>query len=52
MNPEARIIAASGLSANGHVAQAAALGTKHFLPNPYTAETLLRALREIPNATV
>ena len=47
MNPAARIIAASVLSANGHVAQAAALGVKHFLPKPYTAETLLKALREV-----
>jgi CheY-like chemotaxis protein len=37
MNPKVRIIAASGLLANGHVAHAARLGVKHFLPKPYTA---------------
>ena len=47
MDPHVRVIAASGLSANGHVAEAARLGIKHFLPKPYTAETLLQALREI-----
>jgi PAS domain S-box-containing protein len=41
----ARIIAASGLSANGAVARAA--GAKHFLPKPYTTPTLLKALRRV-----
>jgi CheY-like chemotaxis protein len=47
MNPAARIIAASGLNANGMVAKAANAGVKHFLPKPYTAETLLVTLREV-----
>jgi PAS domain S-box-containing protein len=46
LNPSLPIIAASGLSANSHVAQAASLGVKHFLPKPYTAETLLKALKQ------
>ncbi len=46
INPLARIIAASGLSANGHVASATKLGVKHFLPKPYTAQTLLVTLHE------
>jgi PAS domain S-box-containing protein len=50
MNPEVRIVAASGLGANGGVARAADLGVRNFLPKPYTAETLLatvhRVLRE------
>ncbi len=46
LNPELPIIAASGLSANGHTAKVAGLGVKHFLPKPYTAETLLRTLKE------
>jgi PAS domain S-box-containing protein len=42
---EVRIIAASGLSANGAVARAA--GAKHFLPKPYSTQTLLKALRRV-----
>jgi PAS domain S-box-containing protein len=44
LNPAVRIIAASGLSSDGH---ATALGVKHFLPKPYTAGTLLKALKQI-----
>jgi CheY-like chemotaxis protein len=47
MNSKIPIIAASGLAANAHVARAASLGVRHFLPKPYTAETLLRILREV-----
>ncbi len=47
MNPAVRVIAASGLSTSDHVAQAVSLGAKHFLPKPYTAETLLKALQEV-----
>ncbi len=47
MNPAVLIVGASGLSANGHVTQAANLGVKHFLPKPYTAGTLLKALKEV-----
>ncbi|MEP6672177.1 MAG: PAS domain S-box protein [Chthoniobacter sp.] len=47
MNPDACVIAASGLAASDHVAQATSLGVKHFLPKPYTAETLLKVLREV-----
>ena len=47
MNPKVRIIAASGLNANGMVAKATHAGIKHFIPKPYTAETLLKTLREV-----
>jgi len=47
MEPNVRIIAASGLNANGMVAKAAHAGVKHFIPKPYTAETLLRTLKKI-----
>ncbi len=46
LNPQVRVIAASGLAAQEHVAQATNLGVKHFLAKPYTAETLLKMLRE------
>ncbi len=46
MNPQLRIIAASGLAANGSVAKAAEAGVRHFLPKPYTASSLLTTLRQ------
>ncbi len=46
-----RIIAASGLNANGNVAKAANVGVKHFLPKPYSADTLLTTLRQVITAT-
>jgi two-component system cell cycle sensor histidine kinase/response regulator CckA len=47
LNPKLPIIAASGLSAHDYAAKLASLGVQHFLPKPYTAETLLKALRVI-----
>jgi len=47
INPRVLIIAASGLNANGRVAKAANAGVSHFLPKPYTAETLLITLRDV-----
>ncbi|MDB6003705.1 MAG: sensory box protein, partial [Prosthecobacter sp.] len=45
LNPQVRIIAASGLNADTLVAKATKAGASQFLPKPYTAETLLHALR-------
>lgn len=47
MNPKVRIIAASGLNADGMVAKAVNLGAQHFLPKPYTATTLLKMLKHV-----
>ncbi len=47
INPGLRIIAASGLNANGMVAKATNAGVKHFIPKPYTAETLLKTICEV-----
>lgn len=47
LNPNVRIVAASGITANGRVARAVDAGIRHFLPKPYTAETLLKVLRQI-----
>jgi CheY-like chemotaxis protein len=52
LNPALPLIAASGLSANGHTAKVAGLGVKHFLPKPYTAETLLKTLKLALSETV
>jgi PAS domain S-box-containing protein len=47
MNPKLPIIAASGLPANSSATQVASLGVRHFLPKPYTAEALLKALHQV-----
>ena len=47
MNPRLKIIAASGLHANADVTKASGVGIKHFLTKPYTAGTLLKAMRTI-----
>ncbi len=53
ISPSVKIIGTSGLPANGHVAKAVGSGVQHFVPKPYTAETMLRALEQIlTNQTV
>jgi signal transduction histidine kinase/ActR/RegA family two-component response regulator len=45
LNPQVRIVAASGLATDTQAAGAAAARVMYFLPKPYTAETLLTAIR-------
>ncbi|HET6862463.1 MAG TPA: ATP-binding protein, partial [Pyrinomonadaceae bacterium] len=47
MNPNVRIIAASGLGASQRAADASLAGVEIFLDKPYTAEKLLKALAKI-----
>jgi PAS domain S-box-containing protein len=47
LNPRVKIIAASGLAAQDKAAEATALGVELFLPKPYTAEKLLKALARV-----
>ena len=48
MQPDVRIIAASGLHGRGNDPHSASIASvRHFLPKPYTAETLLTALRRV-----
>jgi PAS domain S-box-containing protein len=47
INPAVKIIAASGLNANGTVAKISEPNVKHFLTKPYTAGTLLTTVRAI-----
>ncbi len=46
-NPSVRIIAASGLASHNCVTDATKLGVKHFLAKPYTAEALLKTIRQV-----
>ena len=47
LDPAVKIIATSGLKANGKTAEAAQLGIKTFLQKPYTAEMLLKTLASV-----
>ncbi|HEX5083741.1 MAG TPA: response regulator [Blastocatellia bacterium] len=47
LDPEVKIIAVSGLSGNGRMLEATQAGVKSFLPKPYTADRLLKAISEI-----
>jgi PAS domain S-box-containing protein len=52
MNPHVRLLAASGLSSANPAAHISAIGAKHFLTKPYTADTLLRMIRAALDAPV
>lgn len=45
IDPHVRIVAASGLSSKVDAERIRALGVAHFLPKPYSADDLLRAVR-------
>jgi PAS domain S-box-containing protein len=47
LNPDVKVIAASGLANDGSSARASAMGVKYFLPKPFTAQTILTALRQV-----
>ncbi len=46
LNPDVRVVAASGLSNPEHETKSISAGAKCFLPKPYDVETLLRGLTE------
>lgn len=50
MDPEVRIVAASGIGTDGGLVRAADSGVKDFLPKPYTAGTLLQVLARVLGA--
>jgi PAS domain S-box-containing protein len=56
INPDVRIIAASGINSGDIIGKATAGGVKHFLSKPYTADTLLKlvdlALKSPLNGTL
>ncbi|MGC3988121.1 MAG: PAS domain S-box protein [Chthoniobacteraceae bacterium] len=47
LSPTLPIIAASGLAANGHLVGGEGVEVSHFLAKPYSADTLLKALRQV-----
>lgn len=49
IDADVRIIGSSGLGANGYVAKAMGAGVEHFVPKPYTAETVLTILDRVLN---
>lgn len=51
INPKVKIIAASGLTNDGGAAKAAGMGVTHFLPKPYTAQTILKMIHEVLTST-
>jgi two-component system cell cycle sensor histidine kinase/response regulator CckA len=51
MNPQVKIIAASGLTAGHKTGEGSLEGVKIFLGKPYTAEKLLKALAEVLKPT-
>jgi PAS domain S-box-containing protein len=50
IDPDARFIATSGLTVSDCAKEAKGLGVRAFLAKPYTAEKLLRTLREVLSA--
>jgi signal transduction histidine kinase/ActR/RegA family two-component response regulator len=46
MNPAVKIIGSSGMASSGGAAKAVAAGVIHFVPKPYTAETMLKVLAQ------
>ncbi|HZI19789.1 MAG TPA: PAS domain S-box protein [Pyrinomonadaceae bacterium] len=47
MNPQVRVIAASGLAGADKTSEMTSLGVRLFLSKPYTAEKLLKSLAEV-----
>jgi len=47
INPAIRIIATSGVDSGHNVTKAIQAGAHDFLPKPYTAENLLKLLRDV-----
>jgi PAS domain S-box-containing protein len=46
INSDVKIVSSSGLASNGGMTKAKDAGIQHFIPKPYTAETMLNTLHE------
>lgn len=49
INPHVKVIAASGVAHLGGPAKVAEMGVRHFLPKPYTAQTVMTTLNLVLN---
>lgn len=47
VNPAVNVIVSSGLASPDTIARVKESGVSHFIPKPYTAETLLQSLRQL-----
>ena len=47
IDPDVKIIASSGQTVTDAAEKASSAGVEHFIPKPYTAEMMLRALQEL-----
>ena len=47
LNPDVRIIGSSGFAANSGMAKSHGFSIEHFVPKPYTAETLMMTLNTV-----
>ncbi len=45
LDPHIRVIAASGLGADGQLSRVSQAGVRHFTPKPYSPDALLTAFR-------
>jgi PAS domain S-box-containing protein len=50
LNPNVKIVGSSGLASRNGRAKATDAGVRHFLPKPYTTETILNTLHEVLSA--
>jgi CheY-like chemotaxis protein len=50
LDPKVKIVGCSGHASNHSVSQAMGAGIRHFIPKPYTAETLLKTFRMVLQA--
>ena len=49
INPDVKIVTSTGMASEGGMAKARDAGVRHFIPKPYTAETMLTTLDEVFN---
>ena len=49
INPDVKIVSSSGMASDGGMAKARDAGVRHFIPKPYTAETMLNTLHDVLN---